>query len=203
MRVGRSSRLFFIAATALLVFVNGNTGYGIQAVPSVRISEFHYDNAGTDAGEAIEVSAPAGTSLDGWQIVLYNGASTSRAAYDTKTLSGVVPSTCGSRGVVVQTYPVNGIQNGDPDGIALVNPSGTVVEFLSYEGVFTAAGGAANGLTSTDIGVREAGTENLGLSLQRTPAGTWSEPATSTFNACNDEDPTPPAEVASVTVSPA
>ena len=40
---------------------------------AVRISEIHYDNASTDTGEAIEVSAPAGTDLTGWQIVLYNG----------------------------------------------------------------------------------------------------------------------------------
>ncbi len=203
MRLGIVNRLCLIAATALLVFANGTTSSGIQAVPSVRIAEVHYDNTGTDAGEAIEVSAPAGTSLDGWQIVLYNGISTSRLSYDTKTLTATVASTCGSRGVVVQTYPANGIQNGDPDGIALVNPAGTVIEFLSYEGVFTAANGPASGMTSTDIGVREAGTEPLGQSLQRNPDGTWSGPATSTFGVCNDEDPPPPAEVATVTVSPA
>lgn len=203
MRFGSSSRLPLIAAIALLVFANGSISSGVEAVPPVRISEVHYDNTGTDAGEAIEVSAPAGTNLDGWQIVLYNGASTSRATYDTRTLSGTMPETCGTRGVVVQTYPANGIQNGDPDGFALIDPTGTVIEFLSYEGVFTAANGAAAGMTSTDLGVREAGTEALGQSLQRTADGTWSGPATSTFGACNDEDPPPQAEVASVTVSPA
>ena len=48
---------------------------------SVRIAEFHYDNTGTDAGEAIEISAPAGTDLSGWEVVLYNG--NNGAAYDT------------------------------------------------------------------------------------------------------------------------
>jgi DNA/RNA endonuclease G (NUC1) len=168
---------------------------------SPRISEIHYDNTGTDAGEAIEVSGPAGMSLDGWSLVLYNG--NGGAPYNTTTLSGTIPATCSARGVVVLNYPVNGIQNGDPDGVALVNASGTVIEYLSYEGTFAAVGGPANGLTSTDIAVREAGTEALGLSLQRNGAGVWSGPVASTFGVCNDNDGTPPAEVASITVSPA
>ena len=57
--------------------------FSAGAAAQVRISEIHYDNAGTDAGEAIEVSAPAGTDLTGWQIVLYNG--TGGASYDTRS----------------------------------------------------------------------------------------------------------------------
>jgi DNA/RNA endonuclease G (NUC1) len=211
MRVGSLKRAFFVAASALLLAANGIDGriFGTETVaakapaPAVRISEFHYDNVSTDTGEAIEVSGPAGTSLNGWSIVLYNGVSTSRASYDTKTLSGTIPATCDTRGVVVQTYPSNGIQNGDPDGIALVDASGAVVEFLSYEGSFTAANGPAVGMTSVDIGAREAGTEIIGLSLQRTSTDTWTGPVTSTFGVCNDADQQPPTEVATVTVSPA
>lgn len=171
-------------------------------LPSVRFAEIHYDNAGTDAGEAIEVSAPAGTDLTGWQVVLYNGSATSRSTYDTKTLSGIVPATCGARGVVVQAYPSNGIQNGDPDAIALVDAGGAVVEFLSYGGTFAAANGPAAGLTPVDIGIKESGTTPIGHSLQRDGAGTWTA-AANTFGACNDDTGTPPpAVVASVTVAP-
>jgi len=183
-----------LAATAPALSVSA------LALPAVRISEFHYDNGGTDAGEAIEVSFPAGTSLTGWNIVLYNGAG--GAVYDTDGLGALTQTACGTRGVVVLTYPVNGIQNGSPDGIALVDAGGTVVEFLSYEGSFAGVGGAANGLVSTDIGVAEVGTEALGMSLQRSGTGAWSAPAANTFGACNDQD-IPPAEVASVTVTPA
>src|SRR5688572_25471932 len=56
----------------------------------VRISEFHYDNTGTDAGEAIEISGPAGTSLSGYQVVLYNGNPTQRVSYNTTNLSGTI-----------------------------------------------------------------------------------------------------------------
>ena len=38
--------------------------------------------------------------------------------------------------------------------------------FRHAQGTFTAVGGAADGLTSTDIGVAENGTEPVGESLQ-------------------------------------
>ena len=175
-----------------------------QAVsaPTVRFAEIHYDNTGTDAGEAIEVSGPAGTDISGWQIVLYNG--NGGATYDTKTLSGLIPTTCDGRGVVVVNYPANGIQNGSPDGMALIDAGGAVIEYLSYEGVFAATNGPAMGLTSTDIAVSEAGTEPLGKSLQRNSDGTWTGPIDNTFGACNDNGTAPPPPVvASVTVTPA
>ena len=179
----------------------------VTTLPAVRISEIHYDNTGTDAGERIEISGPAGTDLTGWSVVLYNG--TGGAAYNTQALTGLIPATCDSRGVVVLVYPSNGIQNGSPDGIALVDSGATVVEFLSYEGTFTAVGGPANGLVSVDIGVAQNGTEPLGSSLQRSGAGVWTATTplgTNTFGACNDNDeppPPPPQEVDSVAVSPA
>ena len=95
------------------------------ATAQVHVSEIHYDNAGTDSGEAIEISSPAGTDLSGWQIVLYNG--TNGASYDTDALTGLVPALCGDRQVVVRDYPSNGIQNGAPDAIALVDSGGTLV----------------------------------------------------------------------------
>jgi len=60
------------------------------AATSIFINEIHYDNTGTDAGEAIEVAGPAGTDLTGWSIVLYNGSG--GASYDTDALSGVMPN---------------------------------------------------------------------------------------------------------------
>ena len=187
------------------------------ALPDVRFSEIHYDNVGTDAGEAIEIEGPAGTDLTGWSIVLYNGSG--GASYNTATLSGTLPDSCAGRGVVVQTYPSNGIQNGSPDGMALVDATGAVVEFLSYEGTFAATGGPANGQTSVDIGVFETGVapEPLGDSLARDSSGVWSGPAPSSFGACNgpggtpvpDAGPPPPMVdagsapvVASVTLTP-
>ena len=166
--------------------------------PEVRISEIHYDNASTDVGEAIEISGPAGTDVTGWKIQLYNGSG--GGTYNpVMTLSGTIPATpsCGTRGVKVVNYAVNGLQNGDPDGVALVNAAGHVVEFLSYGGSFAAVGGPAAGMTSVNLPVKESSSTPVGQSLQRrgTGASVWEGPKANTFNSCNDNDdaePPPP-----------
>ena len=160
-----------------------NTGDG-GPVEVAFISEIHYDNDGADTGEAIEVQAPAGTDLTGWSLVLYNG--NDGAVYDTLTLSGVVPEA----GVLVQEAV--GMQNGSPDGVALVDAAGVLVEFLSYEGTFTAVVGPASGVMSTDLGVSEPSNSPAGQSLQLID-GAWTGPAPSSFGAINTEVPVPPA----------
>ena len=156
---------------------------------AVFVNELHYDNAGTDSGEAIEIAGPAGTDLAGWSIILYNGSG--GAVYTTTALSGLIPDQMAGYGTLAFSYPSNGIQNGSPDGLALVDPSNAVLQFLSYEGTFTAVGGPADGLQSADIGVSEAGSEPIGQSLQLSGAGTsyehftWSGPAASTFGSVN------------------
>lgn len=175
---------------------------------SVFINEIHYDNAGTDAGEAIEVAGPAGTDLTNWSIVLYNGSN--GQSYNTATLSGSLPDDCGGLGTMVVNYPVNGIQNGAPDGMALVDSIGTVMQFLSYEGTVTATNGPANGTMSVDIGQAEGSATPTGVSLQLSGTGSdytdfsWQPEATSTFGACNTgqtfvaPDTTPPTVLSSV-----
>src|SRR3954471_20211337 len=114
----------------------------------------------------------------------------------------MIPATCGTSGVVVTVYPENGIQNGSPDGMALVDASNNVVQFLSYEGTFTATDGPASGMVSVDIGAAEAGTEALGMSLQLDGSGVWHAPAASTFGACNDADVIVVGPLATITVAP-
>ncbi len=146
---------------------------------SVFINEFHYDNAGTDTGEFVEIAAAAGTNLAGWQIVLYNGNPAQRSSYTTTPLSGIVADQQNGFGTIRFTYPANGIQNGgagaagEPDAIALVDPSGNVVQFISYEGSFTAANGPAAGMTSVNVGtgIFEDGTQN-GTSIGLIGSGT-------------------------------
>jgi len=176
-------------------------GSGFATAQGVRFSELHYDDVGVDANEAIEVAGPAGTDLTGWRVVLYNGANGN--TYGTTTLSGPLPATCGNRGVTVINYPANGIQNGDPDGMALIDAAGTIIEFLSYDGVMTAANGPAAGLISTDIGVGENNdTTSATSSLARRPDGSWAPSAASSFGACNDREDEVPAQIVSVSVAP-
>jgi predicted extracellular nuclease len=153
----------------------------------VFINEIHYDNTGGDSGEAVEVAGPAGTDLSGWSLVRYNG--NNGLAYGTTNLSGLLPNQQDSFGTTFEL--IQGLQNGSPDGIALVDNNGSVVQFLSYEGAFTALDGPANGLISTDIGVSEPGNTPVGFSLQLGGSGTtsddfsWQEAMLNTFGAVN------------------
>ncbi|OAI05415.1 hypothetical protein A1353_11555 [Methylomonas methanica] len=171
------------AVSALAVFGNA------QAATPVFINEIHYDNAGADSGETIEISGPVGTNLSGWSIVLYNG--NGGASYNTKALSGVITDQSGTGfGTLSFSYPTDGIQNGAPDGIALVNGS-TVVQFLTYEGSFTAVGGPATGKVGVDIGVSESSVP-VGQSLQLKGSGssyedfTWTAASANSFGAVNN-----------------
>jgi DNA/RNA endonuclease G (NUC1) len=139
-------------------------------LPAVRISEIHYDNVGTDVNEAIEVEGPAGTDLAGWALVLYNG--NGGVPYDTLELTGILANQCGGRGTA-WTWALN-LQNGSPDGIALVTPRDSVVEFLTYEGTFSATAGPALGVTPTAIPVSQDPAPAIGQSLHRDATGTWS-----------------------------
>jgi endonuclease I/fibronectin type 3 domain-containing protein len=158
------------------------TPQGSGGSATAWINEFHYDNASTDTGEFIEVAGSAGTDLTGWQLLGYNGSDF--GVYQTVNLSGTIPDQQGGYGTAAVAF--TGLQNGSPDGIALVNGSGTVLEFLSYEGVITAVDGPAAGMTSTDVGVAESSSTPVGYSLQRTGSGTsgadftWQSPMPAT-----------------------
>ncbi len=178
--VRMSLTLWFALALALASLASLAFTQSVSAATSVFINEFHYDNAGSDTGEAIEIRAEAGADLTGWSIVLYNGNGGAR--YNTKNLAGVVDDSGDGFGYVVVN--ISGIQNGSPDSIALVDNNGNVVEFLSYEGSFTAVGGPADGLTSTDIGVAEGSSTDVGESLQLIN-DVWTGPIFSTFGAAN------------------
>ncbi|MGI9270272.1 MAG: lamin tail domain-containing protein [Woeseiaceae bacterium] len=164
-------------------------GFTSLASAQVFINEIHYDNDGGDTGEAIEIAGPAGVDVTGWSVVLYNG--NGGTTYGTTPLSGAFVNQQGGFGTMLLTYPTNGIQNGAPDGLALVDSSNAVVQFLSYEGVITATNGPATGLTSVDIGVSEPGNTPVGQSLQLVDDLTnpgmyvWADPQESTFCAVN------------------
>ena len=145
----------------------GGGGGGTGSGGDVWINELHYDNSGTDSQEGVEVAGPAGTDLSGWKLEAYNGNGGS--VYKTANLSGTIPDQQNGCGTV--WFAISGLQNGAPDGIALVDGSGTVLQFLSYEGVMTASGGAANGMSSIDIGVSETSGTASGYALQVTGEG--------------------------------
>lgn len=159
----------------------------VTAMTTAFINEIHYDNDGADTGEGVEIAAPAGTVLDGYSVVLYNGGTGS--PYGEITLSGVI--TDQQQGFGTAFFTASSIQNGSPDGMALLDARGVVLQFISYEGAFVATTGAAAGMLSSDIGVAEAGDTDVGLSLQLVGNGnrytdfTWAEPAASSYGSVN------------------
>ena len=168
-----------------------NVASDVAAVPStgpVFINEIHYDDASTDDHEGIEIAGPAGTSLAGWTVVHYRADGT---VVRTITLSGTIPDQQAGFGTLWFGLNRNDLQNGNA-GLALIdtNNSDAVAEFISYEGTVTATAGAASGMTSTDIGFRESGSE-VDMSLQLTGTGTvaadftWAAPQTHTRDAVN------------------
>jgi 5'-nucleotidase len=126
------------------------------------ISELHYDNAGTDVGEFVAVTAPSGTSLDGWSLVLYNG--TNGSAYRTLALDGTVDG--GLAGWGEMYWPMAGLQNG-PDGVALVAADETLVDMVAYGGLFDLVEGPAAGAAARLLPLVEDSATPVGRSLQR------------------------------------
>jgi len=133
------------------------------------INEFHYDNTGSDENEFVEIILGpnfAGT-IDDLSLHFYNGLNASEYkshSFSTSDFNQTLPS-----GHRIYSAAISGIQNGAPDGIALVQDSSDVLQFLSYEGQFTATNGPASGMTSVDTGANQspapaAGTGSIGLS---------------------------------------
>lgn len=163
------------------------TATPVPGLAQVFINEIHYDNEGADENEGVEVAGPAGFNLAGWQLAHYNGSG--GALVETIALSGLVPDQQGCMGTV--WFPIPGLQNGAPDGVALVDAQGDVVQFLSWEGTFQASAGPAQGVTSVDIGVEQTNSTPAGQTLQLQGTGsryadfTWSQPAAQTRGQVN------------------
>jgi len=172
------------------------------------INEIHYDNASSDVGEFIEVVIEDAGSYDlsDFSVYLYNGSN--GTTYGNHSLdqftAGVV-----SNGFSIFHYPWSGIQNGAPDGMALIYQGALITgQFLSYEGAFTATDGPANGELSTDIGVSETSSTPAGYSLQLSGSGsaysdfTWQGPADDTPGDLNNSQTFVASSSPALTVNP-
>ena len=118
------------------------------------------DNVGRDVNEFVEIACNQETNLSGYQIILVNGSS--GKSYETFNLR----ETCSPNSNFVVWDVSSSIQNGREDGIALVQPDGTIVEFISYEGSVT-----FRGRRSVDIKVSETNSTPRGESLQKIGTG--------------------------------
>lgn len=130
---------------------------------SIWINEFHYDNSGTDLSEFVEVVVPATfTDLAAVRLTLYNGGD-GRPYGGTHLLDSFSPGKTVD-GFTFYSKAISGLQNGAPDGMSL-DLNGELLDFISYEGAFTASAGPADGHFSIDVGVAELDTSPAGGSL--------------------------------------
>jgi hypothetical protein len=120
------------------------------------LNEIDYDQPGTDSAEYVEIynPSPVSRTLAGVSLMLVNGANNavyttvdlssvgSLAAHGYLVVSGAAVTVQGS-GVHFGPTPAwtsNAVQNGSPDGMALVDTTGlTVLDAVSYGGSITAA----------------------------------------------------------------
>ena len=153
----------------LLMLTTASYSVNASLIQQVFINEIHYDNSGSDKNEFIEIAGPAGTSLLDWTIYAYNGSNNS--VYSSKEISTNIVLENLDNGFGVYALAFSGLQNGPSDGIALVNSEGSLIQFISYEGVLTAVDGPASGQTSINIGVSELPGTPLNYSLQLTGTG--------------------------------
>lgn len=182
--------LKILSLTIVLIMVLVTTSRSQNA----WINEIHYSDLGTDTNEFVEVviQNPGNYMLSGFGVFLYNG--NNGESYDTKTLDlFTAGATVNGFTIYYYMYPTNGIQNGEPDGIALAYNEVLIPgQFLSYEGAFQGVGGPADGIMSVDIGVLEGG-EPDGSSLQLSGSGsfysdfTWQPPAAETHGQENND----------------
>ena len=96
------------------------------------LNEIDYDQVGADSGGFVEIfNAGSGAAdLTGIALVLVDGGTSDE--YLRRTLTG---SLAAGAYLVVEVDA----QNGAPDGVALLGPSGGLLDALSYEGAIEAA----------------------------------------------------------------
>ena len=174
------------------------------------INEVDYDQVGTDGAEFVEIYNPSASDADltGVALVLVNGSN--NTTYQTVDLSsaGTLPAggylVVGGAGVTVAApalkvdpgWTTNAVQNGSPDGLALINTNGPVLlDALSYSNTTV-------GITSVNItgfpapvslveGTLETAKDSntAAGSLCRTPNGSDTDQANTDWKFCTAPTP--------------
>lgn len=207
---GNANTDFALTAT----LTPGTSNSAPAPVNHLIINEVDYDQVGTDVNEFIEIYNGTGApvSLANYRLALINGAAIP-ASYLVVNLSGAGTLAAGQYLVVRSgtvavapgaltinfALPQDNIQNGAPDGIALMDiGTNTVVDALSYEGSISSA--TIAGFTGTFNLVEGApfplaDSNASEMSLSRRPNGTdtndaatdWGLIATMTPGAANPD----------------
>jgi hypothetical protein len=167
------------------------------------INEVDYDQTGTDTAEFVEIFNPSAAPVDltGKSLVFVNGSN--NMTYENVDLSsgGMLPAggflVVAGPGVTVNppaikiTVATFTIQNGDPDGVALVDVTqGTLIDALCYGGPMTMANVTGiTGPVSLVEGTATTVKDSLTGSMCRLPDGTDTDNASADWHLC--ATPTP------------
>jgi hypothetical protein len=144
----------------------------LYALPTAWINEIHYDNAGVDVNEFVEVvvACPEECNLGDLTLYMYNGYD--GRPYCLDCISDFVP---GERVGPYQfyTWHRSGIQN-DMEGMILVYFD-DLLDIIAYEGTFTGTREPALGLVFPDVGVAETSGSSADGSIYLTgfPGDPW------------------------------
>lgn len=142
-------------ANAGLTFSTAALGLMTVSPRALVINEVDYDNIGNDTAEFIEIynAGQASVDLTGFALVLVNGGSNDEYQRVLLDAAGLLPAggylvvqdgtLSLPMGILSLPFPgctENCVQNGAPDGIALIETATHVLfDALSYEGSITAA----------------------------------------------------------------
>ena len=137
------------------------------------LNEIDYDQVGADTGGFIEIynAGDGPADLAGVALVLVDGGTANE--YLRRTLSGTLAA---GAYLVVEADA----QNGAPDGVALIDAGGSLLDALSYEGGITAAtiGTATYSLVEgTVLPAATADSNTVAGSLSRIPNGSDTDDA--------------------------
>jgi hypothetical protein len=180
------------SVTATLGASMATANITVSSATNLVINEVDYDSVGTDTTEFVEIYNPTGAAIDltNVSLVLVNGAtSTQYLALSLAPAGSLAPGgylvVADSAAVVDAgakrinfTTAQDSVQNGAPDGLALVDTSThTVIDALSYEGSITAATitgitGTVSLVEGTALAAATADNSTTAASLARLPNGT-------------------------------
>lgn len=196
-----------LEGTELVTATLGTNAYAtvnVVAGPLV-INEVDYDQPGTDTLEFVELYNRSGAPMDltNLSLVLMNGNGSSeynRIALGSTTLGSgeylVVGSVAlldtvpGSAQTIAFSGPTNNIQNGAPDGLAILDESsGVVLDVLSYEGEITAGVIIGVGPVNFVEGTATAAADSGDGSLIRYPNGVDNDDASSDWTLTTTTTP--------------
>jgi len=206
-----------IQAGTYYVMLRGYSAYsgvtlnGSFTAPAVQchlvINEVEYDELSTDTAEYVEIYNPTSAAVDlsTYSLVFVNGSDNS--AYLTVDLSSagslaggqylVVGSTAvtaaaGAKKINFSGSQSNKIQNGSPDGVALVS-NGSLIDALSYEGSITAASipgvGTVSLVEGTALASSVADSNSVTGALCRSPNGADTDNANADWTFCSANTP--------------